>query len=65
MIVHQGNERLIEADSIIIAAGIKPENTLYQPLKEEIAEVYLVGNANQVRDALAATEEAATIAYQI
>ncbi|MFH1087293.1 MAG: FAD-dependent oxidoreductase [Chloroflexota bacterium] len=65
LISHQGQEKLIEADSVIIAAGIKPENSLYQAVKEKVPETYLVGNAGQVRDALAATEEAATIAYKI
>ena len=65
VIVQQDVERLVEADNIIIAAGIQPQNSLYQALEEEIAEVYLVGNASQVRNALSATEEAAAIAYRI
>lgn len=38
-------ERLIEGDTVVLAAGVLSENALYGALKERVDELYLVGDA--------------------
>lgn len=44
-LVIEGNPRILEVDSIIIAAGQEELRTLYQPLKDQGVSVHLVGGA--------------------
>ncbi|MFH0847443.1 MAG: FAD-dependent oxidoreductase [Chloroflexota bacterium] len=38
-------EKLLEADTIVLAAGAEPEKGLYEKVKDKVAEVKLVGDA--------------------
>lgn len=48
MATHQNVE--IQADSIISAIGYQSDNQLYQQLKTDIADLYLIGDARQVQN---------------
>jgi NADPH-dependent 2,4-dienoyl-CoA reductase/sulfur reductase-like enzyme len=58
-------ESLGEFDDIIITAGTKPENELYEKLKNEFDNVYLVGDAMKVGQIIDATQEALELAEKI
>ncbi|MFH1624700.1 MAG: FAD-dependent oxidoreductase, partial [Pseudomonadota bacterium] len=45
----KGNERLIEADTIILAAGAKPDDRLYEEIKGKVKEVYKAGDCVEPR----------------
>jgi len=52
----EGQTRVIEADTIVLAAGAEPNRTLYDQLKGRVAETYLVGDCiepRSIRDAIA------------
>lgn len=36
------------ADTVVLAAGFKPENALYNKLRSKIVDLYLIGDANKV-----------------
>ena len=55
MVEHKGQKRKIEADTVLYAFGAKPEQDLYNALKEQGKEVYLVGDAlhpDKIMDAI-------------
>ncbi|HSP07149.1 MAG TPA: FAD-dependent oxidoreductase, partial [Acidobacteriota bacterium] len=41
-----GKEIFLEADTIVLATGQTPENSLYERLRNQVAECYLVGAAH-------------------
>ena len=53
----KGKERLIEADTIILAAGAKPDDRLYEEIKGKVKEVYKAGDCVQPRQIGEAVEE--------
>ncbi|MDO8670841.1 MAG: FAD-dependent oxidoreductase, partial [Dehalococcoidia bacterium] len=54
-----GLSQLIEADTVVIATGREPVADLFAALGEKVPELHLIGDAKQVRDALAAIYEGA------
>jgi pyruvate/2-oxoglutarate dehydrogenase complex dihydrolipoamide dehydrogenase (E3) component len=52
-------------DNIILAMGVVPYNPLEKQLKGMVPELYTIGDASKARDALAATEEASSLAVGI
>jgi 2,4-dienoyl-CoA reductase (NADPH2) len=52
-----GKEDLIPGDTVVIAAGAKATNALYEKLKGRAPEVYLIGDAKTPRKALEAVAE--------
>ena len=38
-------ERTIPADTVVIAAGAKPNNDLYEALKDEIENINIIGDS--------------------
>ena len=51
----EGQTRVIEADTIVLAAGAEPNRALYDQLKGRVAETYLVGDCiepRSIRDAI-------------
>lgn len=58
-------ERFLKADRVILARGVKPVNDLAEQLKDEIKEVYTIGDAAEPRDIAAAILEGAVIARRI
>ncbi len=53
------------ADSIITAIGYQSNNSLYDNLKTELKEVYLLGDAKQVKNIMHAVRDAYDVASQI
>lgn len=46
-----------EADTIVLAVGVKSENGLKRPLEEAGYKVHVIGDAEKVRNVMAATQE--------
>ncbi|MDO8490556.1 MAG: FAD-dependent oxidoreductase, partial [Dehalococcoidia bacterium] len=60
-----GKKEAIEVDSIVLAAGAKANNDLYQQIKGSVPEVYLVGDAREPCSIIEAIGEAARVGYDI
>ncbi|MFC1822721.1 FAD-dependent oxidoreductase [Thermodesulfobacteriota bacterium] len=60
-----GDEKLLEADTIVIAAGHKSHNSLLDKLKMKLPEIYGIGDCTEPRTALEAIREAYDIANKI
>lgn len=61
-----GKEEMItQIDQVIIATGATPVNELAARLKGKVPEIYVVGDAKEVRTALEATHEGAAAARMI
>ncbi len=58
----EGRERLLEADTIVIAAGARPQDGLAQALEGKVPQVYLVGDCVEPRTIQEAMAEAYTTA---
>ncbi|MCI8661010.1 MAG: FAD-dependent oxidoreductase [Lachnospiraceae bacterium] len=56
VIIQRGKERLeLPADTVVLAAGSKPDDSLYEPLREKSSQVFIVGDAKtpgKVMDAI-------------
>ncbi len=44
----EGKRRLVEADTVVLAAGYRPDNALEQKLKRKMSDVYTVGDCTKV-----------------
>lgn len=60
-----GAEEKIEADTVVLAAGSRSVNSLYKELKEELPEVYLIGDAFKPAKALDAIHQGYELALTI
>jgi 2,4-dienoyl-CoA reductase-like NADH-dependent reductase (Old Yellow Enzyme family)/thioredoxin reductase len=60
-----GKETFVEADSVIIAIGNKPDNTLFEQIQSLGIPVYQIGDCLEPRSAKAAISEAAIIGRTI
>ncbi len=60
-----GRETFIEANTVVIAIGNKPENTLYEQIQSFGIPVYQIGDCLEPRSAKAAISEAAAIGRSI
>ncbi len=56
-IVIEGEERLIEGDTVVLAAGVQPEDSLHENLKDRVGELHLIGDAKSPRKAYDAIHE--------
>lgn len=65
VIMQNGQKRLLPADTIVVAAGGEPEDSLYRALTGKAIELYHIGNAKQVRNCLSAVYEGAETARVI
>jgi 2,4-dienoyl-CoA reductase (NADPH2) len=66
VVVLSGNEeRLIEADTVVLAAGVSSVNSLYDALKGSVDELHLIGDAREPRKAFDAIHEAYDTATRI
>ncbi len=61
----EGKRRLIAADTIVMAAGMKPNNNLKGKLHGKVAELYEVGDCVEPRKIIDAVQEAAKVAHSI
>jgi 2,4-dienoyl-CoA reductase (NADPH2) len=55
----------LHANSIIIAAGSKPENSLVNEIESLVPEIYTVGDAKEPRNALEAIKEGFLVGLKI
>jgi 2,4-dienoyl-CoA reductase-like NADH-dependent reductase (Old Yellow Enzyme family)/thioredoxin reductase len=53
----EGSERVLEADTVVIAAGTRPNNGLIEDLKRMVPEVYSAGDCVETRSILEAMRE--------
>jgi 2,4-dienoyl-CoA reductase (NADPH2) len=53
----EGGKDLLPADTVVIASGSKPENTLAEALAGSVAEIHVVGDARSPRNALEAIHD--------
>jgi 2,4-dienoyl-CoA reductase (NADPH2) len=60
-----GEDKLIEADTVVIAVGHRSNNELLEELKAKAPEVYGIGDCVEPRTALEAIREAYDIAIRI
>jgi 2,4-dienoyl-CoA reductase (NADPH2) len=58
-------ELLLRSDTVVIAAGACPRRVLFDQLKDHFPEVYLIGDAQSPRTALAAVTEAMAVGRKI
>ncbi|MFA4836095.1 MAG: FAD-dependent oxidoreductase [Dehalococcoidia bacterium] len=62
---HQNQLLFLKADTIVLAVGSVPENTLAEQLRDVISEIHLIGDCVEPRNALDATREATAVARRI
>ena len=60
-----GNESFTEAESVVMAIGNKPDNSLYDRIKSLGTEIYQIGDCLEPRTAKAAIYEGAVIGRAI
>ena len=53
----EGDERTLEADTVVIAAGTRPNNALVDELKKTVPEAYAAGDCVEPRSILEAMRE--------
>ena len=53
------------ADTVVLALGYRPVNDLYNALKENISEVYLIGDARQPKNIMSAVHDGAYFGERI
>jgi len=57
IIDERGNKSTLEANTLVLAAGIKPDNTLQAALMNHAPEVYAIGDCIKPRKVIAAIRE--------
>jgi len=57
----EGERRTVEADTVVLAAGVNPNNELYDALKGKVEELYLIGDAVEPRSIREAVAEGANV----
>ncbi len=57
LVEYDGGEKLIEADTVVMAVGSRPESELCERIKEKLPEVYMAGDAVTPRNALDAVRQ--------
>ena len=60
-----GKEKLIEGDTVILALGSSPDTALYEQLKDQVSELYLIGDARSPRKAYEAIHEGFKVGMEI
>jgi len=60
-----GNERELPADSVVLAVGYSAENSLYNEIKYECADVHLIGDARKVANIMYAIWDAYEVASNL
>lgn len=64
-ILRDGQKETIQADTVVLALGIRPMNDLAQQIKDLVPEVHIIGDANEPRQAINAIRDGAKIARDI
>jgi len=60
-----GETMLVETDTVVIAIGARPDSALCQQLKGTVAELYVIGDAKEVRKSTDAVREGFEVALQL
>jgi len=60
-----GLKQELKADSVIIAVGSIPDNSLYHALKDSVKEIYAVGDAKEPNNLGAALRSATEVGLKI
>lgn len=60
-----GEKQTVEADSVVLAAGSKPNISLMKALEGKVAEIYAIGDAKETGNVLEAIHEASQMAREI
>ncbi|KAI7259083.1 hypothetical protein KC345_g10401, partial [Hortaea werneckii] len=60
-----GEERVLEADSAILAVGYSPQKKLFEEISNELPETYLLGDAKQVSNIMYAVWDAYEVVKNI
>jgi 2,4-dienoyl-CoA reductase (NADPH2) len=60
-----GKEELIEGDTVVLALGSSPDTALYEQLKDQVGELYLVGDARSPRKAYEAIHEGFRVGMEL
>lgn len=61
----EGAERVVEADTVVVAAGAKPAAELGKALEGKVAELYLIGDCVSPRRIGDAIRDGATVGFRI
>ncbi|MFC1968496.1 FAD-dependent oxidoreductase [Chloroflexota bacterium] len=61
----EGRQQTIEADTIILAAGSRPNHELLESLKGRVSEIHLAGDCAEVRDIMGAIHDGARIGHAL
>ncbi|MFC1919937.1 FAD-dependent oxidoreductase, partial [Chloroflexota bacterium] len=61
----EGRRQCLEADTIVLAAGSKPNNKLYHDLCGKVSQLYLAGDASDPRRILEAVADGSSIACEL
>lgn len=61
----KSGEKSIEADSVVMAIGYNPDNSLYKQIAPDRAEAYLLGDARKVQNIMSAIWDAYEVARNI
>ena len=64
-VVNNRDLLFLEADTVVLAMGMRSENKLAEELKDIVSEVYTIGDCVEPRDAMDAIREGAEVARQI
>ena len=65
IIDRDGQRKFVEADTIVLAAGSRPNRELYDALKEKVKELYLIGDSVSPRDIRSAIQEGSQVGREI
>ncbi|OIN96861.1 MAG: hypothetical protein AUJ48_00840 [Deltaproteobacteria bacterium CG1_02_45_11] len=65
LIEYNGQDKAIRGDTVILAAGSRPDNKLYNELKNKIQSLYSVGDCRQPGDMLSAIAEGFNVGLKI
>jgi 2,4-dienoyl-CoA reductase (NADPH2) len=57
VIEREGREELIPGDTVVLATGANPVNSLYDQIKNRVREIHMIGDAKSPRKALEAVAE--------
>jgi 2,4-dienoyl-CoA reductase-like NADH-dependent reductase (Old Yellow Enzyme family)/thioredoxin reductase len=61
----EGREEWIPGDTVILATGSRPVNSLYDQIRDRVKEIYVIGDAKSPRKALEAVAEGLDVGRKI
>ncbi len=64
-IEREGNPEIIRADTVVIAAGMEPNNKLLNTLKDKLKNTHIIGDCSQARRMLEAIHEGYSLGQRL